>query len=202
MEQFENYYALFGVSRSASFNEIRTAYRRKCHEWHPDVNPEIDTTAIMQRLNRAKSILLNLDSRRQFDFELSRHESQNLNPTSGSDVNERYKARFQQLKLRVAEFQESDPFLYAMFEQRVRTEPNEALLRTCASWGHYQREFVDMVVLELHDARDFALNEIYGNVRNGSSPSEPQSDTAPWGALFKYIIWILAYALAHGLKAN
>ena len=48
-----NYYDRLGVVRTSSADEIKKAYRKLAQQYHPDANPEKDTTKIMQVLSEA-----------------------------------------------------------------------------------------------------------------------------------------------------
>lgn len=63
-------YEILRVSPTATLKEIKRAYRQRCLEYHPDVNPEINSRfchEIMCKINEAYGILRNAESRKAYD---------------------------------------------------------------------------------------------------------------------------------------
>lgn len=66
---FKDYYKILGISRQASAQEIKSAYRTMSKKWHPDINPGMDVTSIMQDINEAYAILKDENKKKRYDNE-------------------------------------------------------------------------------------------------------------------------------------
>lgn len=66
---FRDYYKILGISRHATAQDIKSAYRAMSMQWHPDKNPETDVTEIMQNINEAYAILKDNSKRERYDQE-------------------------------------------------------------------------------------------------------------------------------------
>ena len=60
---FKDYYKILGIHRQASAQEIKSAYRAMSIKWHPDKNPNVNVTSIMQDINEAYAILKDEEKR-------------------------------------------------------------------------------------------------------------------------------------------
>lgn len=67
----KDYYKILGISENATDEQIKAAYRSMAMQWHPDKNPDKDTTEKMKEINEAYTILSNPDSKRRYDGEYS-----------------------------------------------------------------------------------------------------------------------------------
>src|SRR4051794_29559861 len=63
-----DYYAVLGLARGATDNEIKRAYRRLARDLHPDVNPDPAAKERFQEVNRAYQALTDPEKRRIVDL--------------------------------------------------------------------------------------------------------------------------------------
>lgn len=86
--EFQDYYEVLGVSRDASQDAIKKAYRRLALEHHPDRHPEADRAeaeAKFKKVSEAYEVLSDTEKRGRYDrFGASWEQGQEFTPPSGA----------------------------------------------------------------------------------------------------------------------
>ena len=68
MAEKRDYYEVLGVSKTASADEIKSAYRKLAMKWHPDRNPDNpEAKAKFQEASEAYEVLSNPEKRQRYD---------------------------------------------------------------------------------------------------------------------------------------
>ena len=67
MADKRDYYEVLGISKGASEDEIKKAYRKLAKQYHPDVNKAPDAEEKFKEINEAYSVLSDSQKRSNYD---------------------------------------------------------------------------------------------------------------------------------------
>ncbi|TLX68887.1 MAG: hypothetical protein E6L03_02295 [Thaumarchaeota archaeon] len=84
------YYAIFGISQDANFQEIKKSYRKLAKKYHPDRNKSPHAEETIKKINEAFEILSDKRKRKQYDLESSNifdQKDQNIDEEEGNSSN-------------------------------------------------------------------------------------------------------------------
>ena len=66
--EFIDYYKVLGISKNASADEIKKAYRKAARKYHPDLNPNNkEAEKKFKEINEANEVLSNAENRKKYD---------------------------------------------------------------------------------------------------------------------------------------
>lgn len=84
--KFKDYYEILGVSRTASAEEIKKAYRKLARKYHPDVNKTPGAEARFKEIGEANEVLSDAEKRSRYDQLGSNWQAgQDFRPPPGFD---------------------------------------------------------------------------------------------------------------------
>ncbi len=96
--EFKNYYKILGIDVSSNSFQIKNAFLKQSKIWHPDKNPNQDTTQKMQDINEAYLILKDEEARKLYDIEFDRFYKMDFLNRSNESKNFDYKFKDEKLE--------------------------------------------------------------------------------------------------------
>ncbi len=103
---FTNYYIVLGVKNTASFEEIKAAYRELAKKYHPDKNPDNKAAEdFFKEIQQAYTTLSNPEKRKKFDLRFS-YASTQQTTTKTQSTNTAYSGNAYQYAQQQAQYRQ------------------------------------------------------------------------------------------------
>lgn len=145
----QNYYQIFGVSQSATVDEIKKAYHRLAREYHPDVNPAKEAAEMFKQITEIYTILTDPIGRGEYDRELAKQSR----PNPDIDVNEIKIKVNSQVNQALEFYQEGLKKSKKLNYQEAIADYTQAIeLNPKLVEAYYQRGFAHSQVSNTHEA--------------------------------------------------
>ena len=95
MADKRDYYEVLGISRSASQDDIKKAFRDLARQYHPDVNKAADAEERFKEINEAYGVLSDTEKRAAYDrFGFSGVNTQGMPDYSNMDLSDLFETLF------------------------------------------------------------------------------------------------------------
>lgn len=143
-----SYYSLLGVSKRASLRDIKTAYRRKAKETHPDKNPEQGGEEAARRFREvaeAYEVLSDTNARREYDRTGVKQSDKGKNGFHQNRRQHQQKPFWDFFGSRRSASRH-DPLQHRLYRQhnvRVQVEAAQRRVLTVTSFEHFQALALD-----------------------------------------------------------
>lgn len=108
---FVDYYSILEIDENASLQEIKTAFRKQAIKWHPDRNPNKDTTIQMQLINEAYLVLKDEEARNRFNIEYQKFKVFQQKHESRTEQNEHPNEQAKEKTFEYSEYEMQDTIL-------------------------------------------------------------------------------------------
>lgn len=140
--EFKDYYAVLGVERSATQDEVKRAYRKLARKYHPDVNKEADAEEKFKEIGEAFEVIGDPEKRAAYD-QLGKNwkEGQDFQPPPDWDAGFEFSNEGPGAAHDYSEFFEQ---IFAGMRQRQRAPRGEGPEFHARGEDHHARILVDL----------------------------------------------------------